>query len=64
METGFSVMKNGNVWTLRMKGSCTEAKFGTLRGCMQCAYHLTDAHFSDDPANWAPAGDAQIDGGV
>ena len=59
METGFSVMKRGNLWTLRMQGTETEGTFGTLNAAMRCAYHLTDAHFSDDPSNWAPDFDAE-----
>ena len=48
METGFAVMKKGNLWTLRMRGSETAGTFGSLQACMQCAYHLTDAHLALD----------------
>jgi len=58
METGFSVMKKGNTWTLKMQGAATTGTFGSLQACMQCAYHLTDAHFSDDVSNWTPNCDA------
>jgi hypothetical protein len=54
METGFAVMKRGNLWTLKMQGSETSGTFGSLSACMQCAYHLTDAHFSDDVSEWSP----------
>ena len=45
-------MKRGNLWTLRMQGTSTEGTFGSLSACMRAAYLLTDAQFSDDPANW------------
>lgn len=59
METGFAIRKKGNLWTIRMQGSDTEGTFGSLSAAMRCAYWLTDAHFSDDPANWAPDLDAE-----
>ena len=43
METGFSVMRRDSVWILRIKGTETEGKFGSLRAAMQSAYWLTDA---------------------
>ena len=64
METGFSVMKRGNVWTLKMRGAETQGTFGSLQACMQCAYHLTDAHFCDDPTNWTPDCDAAFAGSL
>ena len=54
MKTGFAVQKKGNVWVLQMQGTETEGTFGSLRACMQAAYCLTDAEFSDDPAQWTP----------
>ena len=60
MQTGFSVMKRGNLWTLRMEGTETSGTFGSLKACMQVAYNLTDAHFSDDLANWEADCNAEI----
>ena len=62
METGFAVVKRGNLWTLKMKGSNTSGTFGSLQACMQCAYHLTDAHFTDDVSKWTPNRDAEAVG--
>ena len=53
-------MKRGNLWTLRMEGTETAGTFGSLKACMACAYHLTDARFSDDVSNWTPASDPEI----
>ena len=51
METGFAVMKKGNMWVLRMQGTATEGKFGSLSAAMRCAYLLTDAAIGDG-ADW------------
>jgi hypothetical protein len=51
METGFAIMRRGNLWTLRMQGTTTEGKFGSLSAAMRCAYHLTDAAIGDG-ADW------------
>ncbi len=53
-------MKRGNLWTLRMEGTETSGTFGSLKACMQVAYNLTDAHFSDDLANWEADCNAEI----
>lgn len=42
MDVGFSVVRFGNVWKLRMQDTKTEGTFGTLKGAMQAAYHLAD----------------------
>ena len=36
-------MRRDSVWVLKMKGTETEGKFGSLKAAMQSAYWLTDA---------------------
>ena len=56
METGFSVMRKDSVWILRMKGTETEGKFGSLRAAMQSAYWLTDAAIGEADRDAEAAG--------
>ena len=58
METGFSVMRRDAVWILKMKGTETEGKFGSLQAAMQSAYWLTDAAIGET------AGDAKVAGSL
>jgi hypothetical protein len=57
METGFSVMRKDSIWVLKMQGTDTEGKFGSLEAAMQSAYLLTDAAIGKDDNNAALAGD-------
>jgi len=59
METGFAVMRRGNLWTLRMRGTETQGTFGSLRACMQAAYHLTDAELGNG-TDWEADSTAEI----
>jgi hypothetical protein len=60
MKTGFSVMRKDSVWVLRMDGSATEGKFGSLKAAMQCAYWLTDAAIGTSDCDAAAAGCSEI----
>lgn len=57
METGFSVMRKDSIWVLKMRGTDTEGKFGSLKAAMQSAYLLTDAAIGKGDNNAALAGD-------
>ena len=57
METGFSVMRKDAIWVLKMRGTETEGKFGSLKAAMQTAYLLTDAAIGSGDSNAALTGD-------
>lgn len=57
METGFSVMRKDAIWVLKMRGTETEGKFGSLKAAMQTAYLLTDAAIGSSDSDAALAGD-------
>ena len=56
METGFSVMRRDSVWILKMQGTQTEGKFGSLEAAMRTAYLLTDAAIGEANHHGAPTG--------
>ena len=56
METGFSVMRRDSVWILKMQGTETEGKFGSLKAAMQSAYWLTDAAIGETDRDAEVAG--------
>jgi len=56
MEVGFSVMRKGSVWTLKVQNSCTEGTFGSLAAAMRCAYTLANG------LNGSTTGDAEAFG--
>ena len=49
-------MRKDAVWILRMKGTETEGKFGSLRAAMQSAYWLTDAAIGEADRDAEAAG--------
>ena len=57
METGFSVMRKDSIWVLKMRGTETEGKFGSLEAAMQTAYLLTDAAIGSGDSHAALVGD-------
>ena len=57
MQVGFSVSRKGNVWCLRMQGTSTEGKFGTLKAAMKCAYILAHDSLGTPDSYDSPAGD-------
>ena len=57
METGFSVLRRDSVWVLKMRGTETEGKFGSLEAAMRNAYLLTDAAIGTGNNNAAALGD-------
>ena len=50
------VMRKDAVWILKMKGTETEGKFGSLEACMQSAYWLTDAAIGETDRDAEAAG--------
>ena len=49
-------MRRDSVWILKMKGTETEGKFGSLKAAMQSAYWLTDAEIGARDCNAETAG--------
>ena len=57
MKTGFSIMRKKSVWILKMDGTETEGKFGSLEAAMRTAYYLTDNAIGEANSYAAVAGD-------
>ena len=57
MKTGFSIMRKNSVWILRMDGTQTEGKFGSLEAAMRTAYYLTDNAIGQANSYATTAGD-------
>ena len=57
MKTGFSIMRKKSVWILKMDGTETEGKFGSLEAAMRTAYYLTDNAIGETNSYAAVAGD-------
>ena len=57
MKTGFSIMRKESVWILKMDGTETEGKFGSLEAAMRTAYYLTDNAIGKTDSYATVAGD-------
>ena len=57
MEVGFSVSRRDNVWTLKLQGTSTEGKFGTLKAAMRNAYLLANDSLGETDSDAAVTGD-------
>ena len=57
MEVGFSVSRRDNVWTLKLQGTSTEGKFGTLKAAMRNAYLLANDAIGTADSHDSAAGD-------
>ncbi len=57
MEVGFSVSRQDNVWTLKLQGTSTVGKFGTLKAAMRNAYLLANDSLGATDSDESSAGD-------
>jgi hypothetical protein len=55
-EMGFSIMRKGSVWVMKVRNSCTEGQFGSLAAAMFCAYQVADG------VDWKTAGREALTG--
>ena len=56
MTDGFSIVRNNNVWILKVKDSCTTGTFGSLEAAMSSAYALA---FDGTLKDWAADRDGE-----